>query len=132
MDKMLFIKPTGMMYKLFAGLLLCCVLITSCSKNQTTIQTETPQAIKELIQQYQTNSPDCGCHPYIRQYLWRNENVYFLGYNDALNIGFICDWLPTFYNSDGQNFLLDGGYTYEKYQDFLRTSQLVRTVWACE
>ena len=120
------------MFKLFAGLIVCCFLIIGCSKNQTAVQAEAPEAIQELIKNYQMNDSGCHCHPYIRQYMWRNENVYMSGNNDALDIGFICDWIPIFYKSDGSKFELDGGYTYEKYQDFLKTSQFVRTVWACE
>lgn len=131
----LFYQHTNMIYKLFAGVMLSCILITGCSKTKTAVavQEEAPAAIKALIKDYQAiNVSDCGCHPFIKQYIWRNENVYMLGYNGALNVGFVCDWLPLFYNAAGQQFEIDGANSYQRYQDFLRDSQFIKTVWACE
>lgn len=90
---------------------------------------EPPQAIKNLIQEFQSNNPDCNCHPYIRQYIWRNKNVYVLGYNDELNIQYVCDWVPVFYDSNGHQFTQRTGYNY---LNFLEESSLIKDIWSCK
>lgn len=111
------------------NLMMLCFLFCACSKKQTEVEMEPPQAVKELIIDMEANPSVCTCHPYINQYIWRNENVYVLANNDSLNIGYVCDWIPVFYHSDGQEFKLKAGYTYEK---FLKESRLVKAVWVCE
>lgn len=132
--------PCGCINKCFAGrreilckallsLMIISVVFCACTKKQIEVQAEAAQAIKELISNFEINPSGCGCHPYISQYLWRNENVYVLAYNDSLNVGYVCDWLPTFYHSNGQKFSLGAANTYLK---FLKESRLVTNVWACK
>lgn len=117
-----------MMVKARLSLIIFCLLACACSKKQVEVQMEAPRAINDLIKDIETNHPDCFCHPYISQYIWRNENVYVLAYNDQLNIGYICDWLPTYYNANGDIFTVQTGYTYDK---FLKDSRLIKKIWAC-
>lgn len=126
--KILSIKSNSIL-KALPGLLICCLLFSACSKVE--VQREAPQAIKDVIKDTELSAPGCNCHPLINQYIWRNENVYVLAYNDSLSIaeGYICDWLPTFYNSNGQVFTLHENYTYET---FLKEGRLIRNVWTCE
>ena len=119
--------------KFSLGLMLCCFFFAACKKTEVVVQTEAPPAIQELVSNLKSFTvTSCGCHPYVKQYIWRNTNVYMEGINDDLNIDIICDWIPIFYNSDGKQFEIDGAYSYEGYQDFKRTGRYVRTVWACE
>lgn len=95
-------------------------LFFSCSKESI----DTPKQIEILISDLKSANPDCTCEPYLNQYLWKNETVYVLGYK-----GPTCDWFPIFYNSNGQPFTLEQGYTYER---FLQESSFQRTVWRCK
>jgi len=132
MKKLLFYS-NSLISLIVTGLIICTMVISSCSKTEVAVQTDTPQAVQQLVEDYKrTTSTGCGCHPYIKHYVWRNENVYMTGINDALNIGFVCDWIPTFYNSKGERFEIDGSYSYDRFQDFLRTARFIKTVWACE
>jgi hypothetical protein len=114
-------------------LMLCCIFFAACKKAEVIVQTDAPPAIQELVRNLKSfTAAGCGCHPYVKQYTWRNTNVYMSGNNDALNIGYICDWIPMFYNSEGKRFEIDGAYSFERFQDFQQTSRYIRTVWACE
>jgi len=104
-------------------------LAFGCSKKQVQIQSTVPQAINDLIEDMKINQPDCQCHPFISQYIWRNQNVYVVAINDALNIGYVCDWIPVYYDSNGQKFTVENGYFY---WDFLKDAQLVKEIWTCE
>jgi len=104
-------------------------LAFGCSKKQVQIQSTVPQAINDLIEDMEVNQPDCQCHPFISQYIWRNQNVYVVAINDALNIGYVCDWIPVYYDSNGQKFTVENGYFY---WDFLKDAQLVKEIWTCE
>ena len=115
--------------KAFIGLLLLCVFVFGCSKKAVEVQTEVPQAINDLITDMEVNQPACECHPFISQYIWRNQNVYVVAINDALNIGYVCDWIPLYYNSKGEKFTVEAGYFYT---DFLNDSHLVKKIWSCE
>ena len=103
---------------------LCVIFFTSfffsCSKEKLGI----PMAINDLILDLQLKYPACTCEPYIKQYVWRNEDVYVLAYK-----GPACDWFPGFYHSSGRIFSLDPGYTY---QAFLQESRFEKTVWTCK
>ncbi|HRH50245.1 MAG TPA: hypothetical protein PLP23_15920 [Panacibacter sp.] len=72
-------------------LALVCLLGFGCSKKQVEMQTTLPQTISDLTKDFEVNHADCNCHPFINQYTWRNQNIYVLAYNDALDIGYICD-----------------------------------------
>ena len=104
-------------------------LAFGCSKKQVEIQSTVPQAINDLIEDMKINQPDCQCHPFISQYIWRNQNVYVVAINDALNIGYVCDWIPVYYDSNGQKFTVENGYFY---WDFLKDALLVKEIWTCE
>jgi hypothetical protein len=54
---------------------------------------------------------------------------YVVAINDALNIGYVCDWIPVYYDSNGQKFTVENGYFY---WDFLKDAQLVKEIWTCE
>jgi hypothetical protein len=118
--------------KIMAGiklsLVISCLLAFGCSKKEVEVQMETPQAVKDVIKDTEANNPGCTCHPYISQYIWRNKNVYVSASNDQLNIGYICDWIPIYYNSNGEEFKMKTGYTYDK---FSKDSRLIKTIWAC-
>ena len=103
--------------------------VFGCSKKQVEIQSTVPHAINDLIEDMKINQPDCQCHPFISQYIWRNQNVYVVAINDALNIGYVCDWIPVYYDSNGQKFTVENGYFY---WDFLKDAQLVKEIWTCE
>ena len=92
----------------------------SCSKENT----EVSDQVNKLTESLKSQNPNCKCEPYLSQYLWRNETVYVLGYK-----GPACDWFPIFYNSDGREFTLQVGYTYEK---FIQESTFIRNVWSCK
>ena len=89
------------------------------------MQTTLPQTISDLTKDFEVNHADCNCHPFINQYTWRNQNIYVLAYNDALDIGYICDWVPGYYDSNGQKFTVESGYFY---QDFLKDSHLTKEI----
>jgi hypothetical protein len=132
----IFTFSTKLIFKPLPKLMIFYFLFFGCSKGQTEVQKkeieveiEIPQAVKELINDFKVNQPNCSCNPYIVQYIWRNENIYVLAYNGSSNTGYICDWIPTFYHSDGQKFTLESGYTYEK---FFNDSRLIKTVWSCK
>lgn len=104
----------------FLTLVLFSLFLYSCSKEKI----EAPKPIKELILDLKSKNPNCTCEPYINQYVWRNENVYVLAYK-----GPACDWFPTFYDSNGQKFSLDTGYSYDA---FLQESTFIKNVWTCK
>ena len=117
--------------KVLFGLGIFSMLASGCSKKLTEAQSEVPQAVSDLIKEMEANNPDCECHPYINQYIWRNQNVYVSTFNNALNseYGYSCDGIPVFYYSDGEKFTLEAGYFYD---NFINDSKLVRNIWACE
>ncbi|MFT3946081.1 MAG: hypothetical protein QM763_03825 [Agriterribacter sp.] len=119
------------MYR-FKTVLFFMLAIAACKKNNdTAIQQEPPAAIKGLIAQMQSDNPDCTCHSLLRQYIWNNENVYVLSADDALNAaeGYVCDWIPGYYNAKGGQMSMESGS--ESYQRFLNQSTFVKTVWVC-
>jgi hypothetical protein len=105
---------------LFLTLIIFSLFFYSCSKEKI----EAQKPIKELIVDLKSKNPNCTCEPYINQYVWRNENVFVLGYK-----GPTCDWFPTFYDTNGQKFTLDSGYSYDA---FLQESTFIKNVWTCE
>lgn len=107
-------------FKILSTLIFLGPLFLSCSKESIDI----PKEIEMLISDLKSTNPDCTCEPYLDQYLWRNETVYVLGYK-----GPACDWFPVFYDSNGQPFTLESGYTYNT---FLQESNFQRTVWRCK
>ena len=104
------------------------LLTFSCAKEETTIQSDPPQSVKQLILDYQTNNPSCICHPVITQYIWKNKNIYVISYNDTLNTTYVCDWIPGYYNASGESIHMPTGYDYN---DFLADATFVRVVWSC-
>jgi len=100
-----------------AVVIACCY---SCSKEAAA---NSPQ-VTALIESLKKQNPSCNCAPYLSQCTWRNKTVYMLGYNAP-----DCSWKPTFYDSNGQQFDLPTGYTY---QDFDQESSFVKNVWTCK
>lgn len=107
-------------FKILSILIFLSPLFFSCSKESI----DTPKQIEILISDLKSANPDCTCEPYLDQYSWRNETVYILGYK-----GPTCDWFPIFYNSNGQPFTLEQGYSYNT---FLQESNFKQTVWTCK
>lgn len=66
---------------------------------------------------------NCSCQPWIKEYVWRGEQVFVKG-----NSGPACSWTPVFYDSSGGVFELPAGYSYD---DFSRDSRFIREVWSC-
>ncbi len=105
---------------LFSILIIVAFGFYSCSKENTTIS----EQVNTLIQSLQAENPNCSCDPYLSQCVWRNETVYVLGYR-----GPQCSWRPTFYDSNGQEFTLPVGYTYEQFD---QESTFIKDVWTCK
>ena len=82
------------------------------------------EKITALIQSLKQANPDCDCDPYVNEYVWNDKTVYVLAYK-----GPACDWIPTFYNSKGEEFALQAGDTYDI---FIKESTFVKNVWTCK
>lgn len=105
------------MYKLYIAVCLSIVSFLSCSKENK--EKETPEAVKSLM----AGNENCVCEPYIDQYLWRGQTVYYLGYRGPL-----CNWFPTFYNDKGERIEIDPDYAVNH---FIAESKLIKRIWAC-
>ncbi|HVG11545.1 MAG TPA: hypothetical protein VM843_01020 [Flavisolibacter sp.] len=101
-------------------LLASVVLFAACAKDKE----ETPEALFVLIKQLESNSGSCNCEPYIDQYLWKKKTVYLLGYR-----GPACNWIPTFYDEQGNMFSLESGYSFDA---FLQEGKRIKEVWSCK
>jgi hypothetical protein len=118
-DKEVLALRQKLIHNAMFGFIVLSSFFYACSKGEI----KGPEAVKELIVDLKSKNPDCTCDPYINQYLWRNENVYVLAYK-----GPACDWAPVFYDSKGQKFTLDAGYSFE---EFLQESTLIKNTWVC-
>lgn len=99
------------------------VLITgfiACSKNTKEEQQQVPPSIQKII----TDNSRCMCLPYIKEFSWRGEVVYLLGFR-----GPACSWFPSYYDASGATITMAAGYTLN---DFLSETQFIKTVWQCD
>ncbi len=116
-------------YGAFLIVLMIFILFTGCAKNQTEVDMAIPEPINQIVNQLTINNPDCNCHPYIDHYIWKNQNIYVVAINDSLNIGYVCDWIPLVYDSNGKNIPLKPGYTYV---NLVHNARFIKNVWACK
>ncbi len=100
-------------------LLVSAMFFAACAKEKE----GPPEALLEVIQQLRSNSGTCNCEPYIDQYLWKGKTVYVLGYR-----GPACNWIPGFYDEQGNTFQLESGYSFDA---FLQEGKRVQEVWRC-
>ena len=105
------------MYKLYIAICLSVVSFLSCSKE--TKEKETPEAVKALM----AGNESCVCEPYIDQYLWKGQTIYYLGYK-----GPTCNWFPTFYDDKGERINMEWDYIVNH---FAAESQLIKRIWSC-
>jgi hypothetical protein len=97
--------------------ILTCLTLASCSKDKDQTE-ELPAEISKLIEE-----SNCVCLPYVYLYTWNNKQVYALAYR-----GITCNWMPSYYNSQGHLIQMSQGYTFDK---FLQDSKLVKKIWEC-
>ena len=105
------------MYKFFIAVCLFVVSFVSCTKENN--EKETPETVKALM----GDSENCVCEPYIDQYLWKGQTVYYLGYKGPL-----CNWFPAFYNDNGESIEMDPDYAVNH---FKADSKLIKRIWTC-
>jgi hypothetical protein len=114
------IADSNCICKIACYLLIFSLFLYACSKENT----GNSKVVTELIQNIKSQNPNCACNPLINQYSWRNKIVYVASYKEAN-----CDWVPVFYDSDGQEFNMAAGYTYAQ---FLQESMFINNVWTCK
>ena len=103
------------------------VLFAGCNKT-VEVDQSTPPAITQLVDEMIHNNPSCNCHPYLDHYIWKGMNAYVVAVNDALNIGYVCDWIPVIYGSDGKQVPIQPGYTLARIKS---EGRFIGNVWTC-
>ena len=137
MDQMYFSRftKTGMAINtackltIYLTVFMIAMLFCGCKKTVAVeVDQTTPPAITRLVNEMIHNNPTCDCHPCLDHYIWKNINAYVVAINDALNIGYVCDWIPVVYDSNGKQVLLQPGYTFVKLQS---EGKFIGNVWTC-
>ena len=105
------------MFKLYIAVCVFLVSFSSCSKENK--EQETPEIVKTIM----AGNENCICEPYIDQYLWEGQTIYYLGYKGPL-----CNWFPTFYNDKGERINMERDYIVNH---FAVESKLIKRLWSC-
>jgi hypothetical protein len=104
--------------KIFYVLTMGVCLLAACKKNR-------PNSIEEeLIKNAKADNPTCICDPFINKYRWQGEIVYVKAVS-----GPTCNSTPWFYNSNGEQFSLPQGVTFDK---FSAESTFIEVLWSCK
>ena len=106
------------MTRSFICLIILSVAFISCSKENG--DKELPVSLRETI----SKNTDCTCLPTLDKYSWKGQVVYVKGFR-----GPACNWIPTFYNEQGEVFSLPEGYSFTQ---FHADSKFLQNVWHCE